>query len=144
MTLDQIDKYGFSKLPDPANRIFSLSNDNANALLLVWLFMVTKNGFLTDIDTIMSGNGQPTFIDVDALSDISRLAPDTIKSIFSEYTDPSVPEDVRTSFQKVARVFQTLADSLSNKTYRPDQYADAGTIYNVCKEGANIDPAERE
>lgn len=141
MELDQIDKYGFSKTPDPANRIFSLDNDNSNALFIVWLLMVTKNGFLKDVDSIITGDGQTAFVDIDALSDATRLTTDTIKTIFRKYADPSVSRSTRTSFQTVATTFQTLAESLSQNPYRPDQYADSGNIYNVCTDGAAVDPA---
>jgi hypothetical protein len=120
-----------------------LNNDNSNALFIVWLFLVTKNGFLKDIDSIINGDGKTAFIDIDALSDSSRLTTDAIKTIFKEYAGPSVSENVRESFQTVASVFQTLADSLSNQTYRPDQYGNAGSVYNVCKDGALVDPGKR-
>lgn len=132
--------FGYSIDPDPANRLYSMSDGNAAPVLAVWLFLVTNVNFQVEIYKMFTDPGYTSdLVSVDAIARYTNLTPDAVKSILGLYAGAN--DSVRRAFGTVAGAFQSFGNTHSN-AYRPDNCIEtADPILNLAAHGADVDPS---
>jgi hypothetical protein len=128
--------YGKQKA-DPINQIYPMTPGNSAPGLVVWLYMVTSNKFLDELETPTGPNGSfnPENLPFDDIVKHTNLTQDAIRSIFDCYLNDG---DSQQMWRHVVSRFQDFAGDHS-LNYVPDGCPNTG-ILALAATGAAVNP----
>ncbi len=132
--------FAYGKQGSAAENLFSMTPGNAPPALVVWLFMVTANNFLNELETPTDPNGSynQDKLPFDEIVRYTNLTPDCVKSLFACYLND---DDVvgKPQWRHVVSQFQAFAQAHSDG-YDPDGCPNGHGIFALAVNGAAVDP----
>jgi hypothetical protein len=123
---------------DPANRIFPMTPGNAAPSLVVWMYLVTADDFLDELEKVNDKNGDfdPEIIPIDDIAKHTHLTADTVRSILDVYIQDAV--EFRSAWRHVVSMFQAFSHG-NNPAWHPND-CPKGAILSLAVNGAIVDP----
>jgi len=122
---------------DSVKRIFPMTPGNAAPSLVVWMYLVTADNFLDELEKVNNKDGDfdPEIIPIDDIAKHTHLTTDTVRAILDVYI-----QDVtsRPAWRHVVSMFQAFSGK-NNPTWHPDD-CPKGAILSLAVNGAIVDP----
>jgi len=133
--------FAYASLPaDAGTQTYPMTPGNAAPALVVWLYLVTENTFLDELEKVGDPNGD---FNEDNLpfTDIvnhTNLKPETVRSILACYINDTPGN--KAAWRHVADQFQAFAQAnTTNAIWRPDNCPGRG-ILTLAVNGAAVIP----
>jgi hypothetical protein len=129
--------YG-SQTPDTVNQIYPMTPGNAAPALIVWLYLVTQNDTLDELERVNDPNGDfnPDLIPIDEIARLTNLTTDTVRAILAVYIQDDVA--FRPAWRHVVNAFQAFSQAHA-PNWHPDDCPKGG-ILSLAVNGAIVDP----
>ena len=129
--------YG-NQAADPVNRIFPMTPGNAAPSLIVWMYLVTANNFLDELERVHNKNGDfdPEIIPIDDIAKHTHLTTDMVRAILDVFTSDAI--EFRSAWRHVVEMFQGFSKG-HNPAWQPND-CPKGAILSLAVNGATVDP----
>ena len=122
---------------DPVNRTYPMTPGNAAPSLVVWMYLVTADNFLDELDKVNDKNGDfdPDIIPIDDIAKHTNLTSETVREILDVYI---LDVASRMAWRHVAGKFQEYS-ALHSPAWHPND-CPQGAILSLAVSGAKVVP----
>jgi hypothetical protein len=122
---------------DTVKHIYPMTPGNTAPALIVWLYLVTQNNWLDELDRVKDPTGEfnPDLIPIDEIAKHTNLTADTVRAILAVYIEDDLAS--RPAWRHVVSKFQEFA-WMHTVSWHPDDCPKGG-ILSLAVNGAIVD-----